>query len=47
MKTIFFKAGYVTAWLWNREDMPLDISIGDQIIIAGPVIVGLVILSFL
>ena len=47
MRTILFKAGYATAWLWNREGMPLDISIGDQLVIGGAAILTLLGLAFL
>ena len=47
MRMIFFKAGYATAWLWNREGMPLDISIGDQLVVGGVVITTLLGLAFL
>lgn len=47
MRMIAYRLGYVSGWLWHREGMPLDISIGDQLVVGGTVILTLLGLAFL
>lgn len=47
MKRIAYRLGYASGWLWNREGMPLDIAIGDQLVIGGTVILFILALSLL
>ena len=45
MRRLVYWTGYQTERLFDNRDMPLDISIGDQLVIGG-IVIGTLLLAY-